>query len=139
MQRLAWGTPSTGFQPYDGKKRAVVNLVSRFGEPFFNVPTDYALTRFEDPNDSRYQRLGGVGASGDSGGGWFIDVNGEMQLVAISAFQIGAPDYFALSGGLQTSLYNDWIVDTMNVPEPSSLMLSILSISLLFQRRRLAA
>lgn len=134
----AWGTPN-GFNPYDGNKRAIINEIVSFGNSFFGVPEDHVMTEFIPPGFSDAQRLGGTGSNGDSGGGWFADINGEMQLVGVSGFQIGQPAYLSITGGLRTSLYNDWIVTTM-VPEPSSILLLVLGMGgFLFQHRRLAA
>jgi len=62
---------------------------------------------------------------GDSGAGWFANIDGQMQLVGINNGAWGEYGW-GDSLALRTSLYNDWITETMGstaVPEPSTLVL----------------
>lgn len=68
--------------------------------PALDVPDDYALTEFIPEGVAGYQELGGVGAGGDSGGGWYID--GEV--FAITSFEIGSPGYYGDTGATMLSL-----------------------------------
>jgi hypothetical protein len=74
-----------------------------------------------------------MGTPGDSGGGWFIDVNGEMQLAAVTSFYLGDFSYVGATGALRVSLYNDWI--DSYVPEPTSLLLLVAGVACSLIRR----
>src|SRR5690606_5220595 len=84
-----FGTPSTGLEGYTGDRRAGTNLLtsdSAFGGQFLQA-------RFSHPSASEFQELGILGTPGDSGGGWFIDVGGDIQLAAISSLWTGSASY----------------------------------------------
>jgi len=82
--------------------------------------------KFIPPNFTNGNPLGVLGAPGDSGGGWFVEDNGEYYLTGISSFatlttQYGNSTYATI---LQPEL--DWIAATIasrQVPEPASLLL----------------
>ncbi len=117
-------TPSGGVGDDPGRLRACQNLLTEFGFPPFGAAEHFAVMRFVPPGHPAYQPLGGIGIPGDSGGGWYIDVEGEMQLMGISSFQSGAPNYFGSTAGMRLSLFNDWIDDTIaSIPEPGTFVL----------------
>lgn len=138
IHMVGYGTPgrqNTGYGTYDGVPRGSSNVLTRFGSA--TIPSFNALARFAYPNDPTYQRLGAVVSSGDSGGGWFIDVDGDYQLMGISGFYFGDYHYGSDSGALRLSLYNDWIDEVMaSVPEPSTILLLGLSLAFLSRGRR---
>lgn len=78
------------------------------------------------------------GAPGDSGGGWFIDVNGESQLGAISVSVSLPYNGAGVTSGTSVSRFAPWIDSTITaVPEPCSLaLLCTTGAFLVFRRRR---
>lgn len=90
---------------------------------------------FDMDEESDAIALEWIGSQYDSGGGWFTDVNGQMQLIGISNFVRGQN---TLGGGIRISQYNEWIDSRVNpVPEPSSLVLwATATLSGLALRRR---
>jgi len=110
-------------------------VLTRFGSP--SIPSFNALALFAPSFHPNYQRLGGVVSPGDSGGGWFIDVDGEYQHMGISGFYLGDYHYGSDSGALRLSLYNDWIDGVMaSIPEPSTVLLLFAGAPLLLFGRR---
>jgi V8-like Glu-specific endopeptidase len=123
--------------PNDGKMRAGSNNGSRQGRP-----TDYDAiwTTFNSTNQSRDPNvdLEWNSSPGDSGGGMFMDVNGQFQLAGTitggsNAFSFGQ----ASSQMIRTTLFNDWIDQQITaVPEPSSLVLMGIASGLLIVAKR---
>ena len=125
---------------FDGIRRAGQNIGDSFG---FSLGANSAEEQFwvarfsqftsENPFPVEWQL-----SKNDSGGGWFAEIDGMMQLVGIGSFWAGNHD---LSGATRVSLYNDWIDATMaahpapSVPEPSSLLLMSLGILSIGLRR----
>jgi len=108
------------------------------------------LADFDHPDDPSYSSggspiplplEGGVSA-GDSGGGWFIDVGGQLQLAAIQSFGFrpdGSPftsTYGDVTAGMRISPVNPWI-DTV-IPEPGTLTLAATMLGFLSIGRRRA-
>ena len=57
---------------------------------------------------------------GDSGGGWFANIDGQMQLIGISAQE----SFLVESIAIRPAAYADWINAKISpVPEPSSMVL----------------
>ncbi len=115
-----YGTPSTGLVGLDGNVRAGTNLLTATGA----FSGQYLQARFRSPGESTFQELGILGTPGDSGGGWFLDVNGEIQLAAISSLWTGDPNYgastFATPFTPETLAWINSEIDSHAVPEPSS-------------------
>jgi len=136
VSTVGYGNPGTWPREgsFDGVQRAGENIVDCVG-CFGTVNSNYLLAEFDDGLFTPTLPLEWVGAQIDSGGGWFADVDGSMQLVGLSAFILGNHN---TTGATRISLYNDWIDDITSVPEPSSLVLLSLvgSITLLVTRRR---
>jgi hypothetical protein len=129
-----WPSPRS----FDGVQRAGENLADSFGGLLGAVESQYWLADFGPAWFTPTLSLEWAGSGGDSGGGWFADVDGEMQLVGVSAF---VRDNFNTTGATRVSLYNDWIDETItanSVPEPSSLaLLSLIgTVTLLVSRKR---
>ncbi len=119
------GTPSTGLQSNDGQRRAGTNLLTNV-----DIPDGYIRARFSSPGLPEFQQLGILGTPGDSGGGWYVDINGMMQLAAITS---DATSFYGY-GSFTTATYfdsgvNAWIDSTKQnhaVPEPSSAALLLI-------------
>lgn len=118
------GTPA-GYLPEDGMKRAGQNLVDRHGGgAYWWIEQQYALTYFS--NRGGPQSLEWQGTPGDSGGGWFVERDGEWMLAAVTSFAVagggaGSEDYFLLrsmTGAIETHSYASWIRSITAVPEP---------------------
>jgi len=114
------GTPSTGLQNYDGNRRAGTNLLTSTGA----FGGQYLSATFVTPLGFEFQELGLLGTPGDSGGGWFIDVNGELQLAGITSLWSGIPAYgaatFATPFTPETLAWINSEIQSHAVPEPSS-------------------
>lgn len=139
MSMVGYGTPGnekTGLGEHDWIKRAGNNIASNFGGDasyWAKIESQHWIAPF------LYQRtdvqpLEWLATYGDSGGPWFAEIDGEMQLVGISTAWCGQLGYFGDAVALRTSLYTDWIYETMEanpaVPEPSTLV--ILATGMLF-------
>jgi hypothetical protein len=105
------------------------------------------LADFDHPDDPSYSSVGspiplpleGGGSHGDSGGGWFIDVGGELQLAAIQSYAF-RPDgsfstntYGDITSGMRVFPVNAWI-DSV-IPEPGTLTLLAAALPLVRRRR----
>lgn len=80
---------------------------------------------------------------GDSGGGWFVDMNSQHRLVGINSWIDDGTgngaynDYGDWAGGVALSNYEGWIFANTGVPEPSSmLVLGLGGLALLRRKRR---
>jgi hypothetical protein len=105
---------------FDGSVRGgegVLNSISLNGD---------LLSRFVESGHPNYRQLGLLGAPGDSGGGWFIDVDGEFQLAGIfstSAAVQGFNNYNFNS--VASSVDIPWVQSYTStaVPEPGTFAL----------------
>ncbi|MEN0111923.1 MAG: trypsin-like serine protease [Planctomycetota bacterium] len=133
----ATGVGSTGFEENSaGVKRAGQNVIDVVGTAktpgsraiAFNVDNDRVLgVDFDEPGNRRAGLLGSddpldleyLIAPGDSGGGLFIDVDGETQLAGVTSFgqSLDADgvnsDYGDFGGFTRVSSFVDWIHDTI--------------------------
>ena len=86
-------------------------------------------------------------ASGDSGGGLFINVGGVTKLVGVNSFLASLPypwdttgakaDYGDLAGVVSVQSFENWIFTVTGVPEPSVVSLLFFGLGgLLLMRRR---
>ncbi|MEM1305266.1 MAG: trypsin-like serine protease [Planctomycetota bacterium] len=131
------GVGSTGFQAGTaGTKIAGQNVIDAVGpdkspgsNPFaFNVDNDRLLAvDFDSPTSPFESRLGDRSpleleyliAPGDSGGGLFIDVDGETLLAGVTSFGLSVDangpnsDYGDLGGFTRVSSFVDWIEATL--------------------------
>lgn len=135
------GTGLTGQSGSAGTKRAGNNVIDVDGSFFSNLSDRILLSDFDHPTDASWNRLGSAAAvgleyclaSGDSGGGHFIETDGGWLLVGVNSF-VATTDvdsagnattptssYGWLSGTVRVASHHSWIVQT--VPEPSSLWL----------------
>ena len=96
---------------------------------------DGLLTKFRNPStNSLTANLEGSGVEGDSGGGLYLSVNGELAVAGIQSYSwyygtMGAYDTGAGYVRTGTSDMNNWILtyatDARVIPEPSTFVLLI--------------
>ena len=142
------GTGSTGAQgSFD--HRAFTNIIDVFG-PAYGLTGTAFIADFDKPDGSTNAsgssptatRLEGNVASGDSGGGVFITVNGRPYLVGITSFTGGfSPGmnsrYGSISGASDLQQFHTWIYEETGVspvPEPSAALLGALGALALLRR-----
>jgi hypothetical protein len=146
------GTGLTGAQaPLEW--RAFTNIIDVFG-PAYGLTATAFIADFDHPDGStnaafsspEATRLEGNLASGDSGGGVFIEVDGIRYLIGINSFTGGfAPGtnsrYGSISGATHLGDFDEWIFDQTGitaVPEPSVAGMLGISLALCLRRRRRA-
>ncbi len=115
---------------FDGIRRAGTNTIYSMGSVTLGVQPQYALTEF-NPNGPLTTSLEFGLSPGDSGGGWFINDNGEMKLVAITSFEFSS---YAYAGGITIGNEMAWIETTTSfaaVPEPPTWIMTMVGIPLL--------
>ena len=116
--------------------RAGSNLATNFGGdgPYAFAEPQYWIAQFDPLGFPNVQPLEWQSAPGDSGAGWFANIDGQSILVGINSFEAGS---YTASGAIRVSRYDEWIQTTMaDVPEPSTLIL-VASGSLAFLPRLL--
>lgn len=146
------GTGTTGAQsPLD--HRAFTNVIDTFG-PAYGLTSTAFISDFDKPDGSTNAsgssptatRLEGNVASGDSGGGVFITVDGTSHLVGVISFTGGfSPGmnsrYGSISGASDVQQFHTWIYEQTGIspiPEPSAALLAALGALGLLRRRRTA-
>ena len=77
------GIAGQGLFSNDSKRRSARNIIGDCAPPW--VDGDYIWCGFSAPSDPSSQALEWMGSGGDSGGGWFVLVNGHWQLAGISS------------------------------------------------------
>lgn len=144
------GTGLTGAQaPLEF--RAFTNIIDVMG-PAYGLTATSFVSDFDRPDGSTNAnssspaatRLEGNVASGDSGGGVFVTVDGIRYLAGISSYtgRFGpgaASSYGSISGATNVELFHAWILDQTGisaVPEPGSLSVLCLGGLLALRRRR---
>jgi secreted trypsin-like serine protease len=145
------GTGITGAQgPLDF--RAFTNVIDVMG-PAYGLAATSFVADFDRPDGSTNSgslssptatRLEGNVASGDSGGGVFVTVDGSRYLVGINSytgrFSFGAASsYGSISGATNLNLFHTWIFDQTGivaVPEPTSVWICAIGLLLGLRRRR---
>jgi len=119
------GTGLTGATTFDGQKRAGQNVLDAY---YGKNPrkAEILLCDFDNPltvADNAYGsasplELEYLVAPGDSGGGAFIDIGGELRLAGVTSFLAALDgnldaDYGDLGGFTRVSKFNDWIDEVM--------------------------
>ncbi len=121
------GTGLSGWTTFDGQKRAGQNVI----DTLLQTPgkgNRVLLSDFDNPNGPSDSSWGSTSpldleyliAPGDSGGGLFIDVQGETMLAGVHSFGWGildgTPDsnYGDASGHTRVSSFIDWIMSFIN-------------------------
>lgn len=148
-----YGNGETGYVGYDDKLRAAWNVVDGFGGDDVPVvvnglsgnlseyPSNLFCIDFDEPGQGN-GLFGGAAldfegntAPGDSGGGWFVEEDGEYYLTGVtSGGFISNAGYGDLSYNVSTAFFNDWIMET--IPEPSVMGSLCVGAGILFIRRR---
>jgi hypothetical protein len=162
------GTGLTGMNTNPGTKRAGQNMIDARGgtvtkreggtllELDLNGISPTVLFQdFDNPTDLVASSIGSaipvaqesLIASGDSGGGLFINVGGVTKLVGVNSFLASLPypldttgtnaDYGDLAGVVSVQSFENWIFTVTGVPEPSVVSLLLLGLGglVLMQRR----
>jgi hypothetical protein len=131
--------------------RAFTNIIDGI-TPFAGLPGPSFYADFDNPEGTGNSlssaaeptRLEGNVASGDSGGGVFITVDGKRYLIGINSYTSGfSPNmnskYGSLSGAADLYHFHQWIYDQTGIqaiPEPSALGYGVFLICLILKRRR---
>ncbi len=105
---------------YDGIKRAGENIIDRIGWPTIVISSRYMLAEFDDrgPPYGNVLPLEMGGSPGDSGSGWFADLDGESQLIGITSFGRG----YSMTGTIRLDIYRDWINEVSGIFNVPSLL-----------------
>jgi hypothetical protein len=159
------GTGETGAITNDGLRRAGQNILDATGDEIPNTVAGWPISPhlifadFDDPDDvDGFNYFGGDAlpldleymiASGDSGGGTFVDFGDGPVLVGISsvggAFETtddpagdGVPDssYSDVYGITRVSLFHDWILTSAAIPEPTGVATALLILATVLGNRR---
>jgi secreted trypsin-like serine protease len=160
------GTGTLGMSSDPGVKRAGQNMIDARGGMITTMGSGTLLDLdgisptvlfqdFDHPTDLVASTMGSVTpvakeyliASGDSGGGLFIDVGGATKLVGVNSFLASLPypldttganaDYGDLAGVVSVQSFENWIFTVTGVPEPSVVSLLLLGLGgLVLMRRR---
>ncbi len=160
------GTGTLGMSSDAGVKRAGQNMIDARGGMVTTMGSGTLLDLdgisptvlfqdFDHPTDLVASTMGSVTpvaqeyliASGDSGGGLFIDVGGATKLVGVNSFLASLPypldptganaDYGDLAGVVSVQSFENWIFTVTGVPEPSVVSLLFFGLGgLVLMRRR---
>lgn len=160
------GTGTLGMSSDAGVKRAGQNMIDARGGMVTTMGSGTLLDLdgisptvlfqdFDHPTDLVASTMGSVTpvaqeyliASGDSGGGLFIDVGGATKLVGVNSFLASLPypldptganaDYGDLAGVVSVQSFENWIFTVTGVPEPSVISLLFFGLGgLVLTRRR---
>ena len=150
----ATGTGLTGANEPAGSRRGGQNIIDErfsFGGDGaqilfsdFDHPTDPSYNAFDfagvDFDDLAIEREYSI-ASGDSGGGLFIEEDNQLFLAGVHSFGVDAnnnnirSDYGDFYGSTRVSSFASWI-DSVVVPEPSAFIFTLAGFGALFMRRR---
>ncbi len=152
------GNGETGMTHIDYVRRAGTNIIDDLwsvegnGQQIiwsdFDHPTDSSFNVFDFPFadlDNLATVLEILVAPGDSGGGVFIQEDGQVYLAGVHSFiadvrNDGIFGYGDAYGSIRVSSFGDWISDKLHskeVPESSGLLLFLLGgLGLFMQRRR---
>ena len=142
------GIGSGGMSTPAGTKRAGQNMIDAQGGmvttmgsgtllDLRGISSTVLFQDFDHPTDLVASTMGSVTpvaqeyliASGDSGGGLFIEVGGVTKLVGVNSFLASLPypldttganaDYGDLAGVVSVQSFENWIFTVTGVPEPS--------------------
>jgi secreted trypsin-like serine protease len=160
------GTGTLGMSSDPGVKRAGQNMIDARGGmvttmgggtllDLDGISPTVLFQDFDHPTDLVASTMGSVTpvakeyliASGDSGGGLFIDVGGATKLVGVNSFLASLPypldttganaDYGDLAGVVSVQSFENWIFTMTGVPEPSVVSLLFFGLGgLVLMRRR---
>lgn len=130
------GNGQTGSTLDAGDKRAGRNLIGGLGD-VVGYSIHSLMADFDFPDSSATGKsvsldLEYLAAPGDSGGGWFIDVDGLSYLAGVTSFGF-APDGFLdsgygdIAGATRIGDYMTWIQSMVVTPEPGTMILLALA------------
>ena len=123
---------------FDGIRRGGRNTIDSAGASFgvSTVEEQFFVADLDLSSSDNPLPLEWAGSQNDSGSPWFVDVNGEYQIVGITnGGLVGNTQTF----GIRTALYNDFINETIqanSVPEPGAMGLLTLGLMGIAMRRR---
>ncbi len=131
------GNEITGPTGIDGNMRAGISVISTLN-PLGSATPNFIGSSFRPGGGLLGSDFAIAYGGGDSGGGFFVDVNGEFKLVGINA--LGPGDGSLLSVNIASLVDHEWISTTKasrlsSVPEPSSLVLGLMGSGLMMLRR----
>ena len=117
----------------DSLRRGGSNLL----EAYTSGPNRTDLFVEQNPNWSNRPLvdLEWKGTPGDSGGGWFRDINGEQQLVGITWGGFNNWNHPGWSLANRMTVHNAWVDSVTAVPEPSSFISIALATGVFIMRR----
>jgi secreted trypsin-like serine protease len=149
------GTKRAGQNVIDARGGMVTTLGSGTLLDLDGISPTVLFQDFDHPTDPVASLMGSVTpvaqeyliASGDSGGGLFIDVGGVTKLVGVNSFLASLPypwdttgakaDYGDLAGVVSVQSFENWIFTMTGVPEPSVVSLLFFGLGgLVLMRRR---
>ena len=116
-----------------GMKMGGENMVDSIGSTALGVDSQFFLADWGPAHSTPLLSLEMGGTNGDSGGGWFADIDGQMQLIGLTAFSRGQ---FSNTGVIRPCVYQEWINETTAVPEPSSIFMILSTFPMLWAVRR---
>lgn len=121
----------------DSLKRAGSNMLERmaFDDVYLSVDSTDWVPYYQPIVDLEWK-----GTSGDSGGGWFQQVDDHYELTGISSYADGTWNRPTFTGAVRVTLYNDWIdsvIAPTAVPEPTTFaMLAVFATAAVLRSRR---
>ncbi|MFT3686790.1 MAG: trypsin-like serine protease [Phycisphaerales bacterium] len=133
----AFGFGSAGFVAPPGNLRGATNTLDAIGSTAFaSWSSSLMLMDFDSPTTAGYNRLGtadatameGVPATGDSGGGTFVQIDGVWMLTGVHSFTftngaVAAPGgYGTCAADVLVSSASGWIQSAIPVPGASALL-----------------
>ena len=149
------GTKRAGQNMIDARGGMVTTMGSGTLLDLDGISSSVLFQDFDSPIDLVASTMGSVTpvaqeyliASGDSGGGLFINVGGVTKLVGVHSFLASLPypwdttgakaDYGDLAGSVAVQSFENWIFTTTGVPEPSVISLLFFGLGgLVLMRKR---
>lgn len=124
-----------------GFKRGGENIIDRIGWPLLGIQDQFMMADFGPAWGTQTLPKEMQGSNGDSGGGWFANMNGSLQLIGLTEFGRGN---FDNTGILRPAMYQGWIESYVPslIPEPSSTLLILTAVPFALRhphrRRRVA-
>lgn len=124
-----------------GFKRGGENIIDRIGWPLQGIQSQFMTADFGPAWGTPILPLEMQGSNGASGGGWFADYSGQLQLIGLTAFGRGN---FSNTGILRPAVYQNWIegyVPQTHMPEPASALLILTTVPFAlrhFRNRKMA-
>lgn len=132
------GTGLTGATTSTTARRGGTNVLDVTANAFDpSWSSNIVLSDFDHPGSAGYSTWGSstptalemLVATGDSGGGVFVDLGSGPQLAALSTFVLTNQDGIDMGygdgmGATRLANHAEWIAETMLVPEPASINLA---------------